>query len=97
MIFRETSARNVLSRGEQKILSAALLLAQSEVLAELGEKPIMLLDDLASEFDEEHFQRVLDKTLSYGGQVWVTGTAEICNDVDKQVFHVKHGVVQEVV
>lgn len=97
MIFRETSARNVLSRGEQKILSAALLLAQSEVLAELGEKPIILLDDLASEFDEEHFQRVLDKTLSYGGQVWVTGTAAISNGVDKKVFHVKHGVVQEVV
>ncbi len=94
--FRETTARNVLSRGEQKILASALLLAQSEELAELGEQPLLLLDDLASEFDQEHYRRVLDKSLKYGGQVWVTGTTDDIAGLDKKVFHVKHGVVEEV-
>ena len=96
MTFRETVARNVLSRGEQKILASSLLLAQSEVLAELGEQPLLLLDDLASEFDREHHSRVLKKALRYGGQVWVTGTSEDSGSVNKTVFHVKHGVVEEV-
>ena len=94
--FRETAARNVLSRGEQKILSSALLLAQFEVLAELGELPLLLLDDLASEFDEDHYRRVLDKALKYGGQVWVSGTSDDSSATNKKVFHVKHGAVEEV-
>jgi DNA replication and repair protein RecF len=95
--FRETAARNILSRGEQKILSAALLLAQFEVLVELGELPLLLLDDLASEFDTDHYRLVLDRVLKYGGQVWVSGTSDDSVATDKKVFHVKHGAVEEVV
>ena len=85
-----------IGRGEQKILSSALLLAQFEVLAELGELPLLLLDDLASEFDEDHYRRVLDKALKYGGQVWVSGTSDDSSATNKKVFHVKHGAVEEV-
>lgn len=97
LFYKESPARSVLSRGEQKLLSAALLLSQVEILAKMGEKPIILLDDLASEFDQEHFERVLDRALKCGGQVWVSGTRIHSSEVDHKVFHVEHGQVQEMV
>lgn len=93
----ETLARSVLSRGEQKLFSAALLLSQVEILSETVEKPIVLLDDLASEFDQDNFERVLSRSLESGGQVWVSGTRTHDAKVDHKLFHVKHGEVQEMV
>jgi DNA replication and repair protein RecF len=52
-------ARDRLSRGEQKILSAALLLSQASLMSQTGEKPVLLLDDLASEFDQAHLAGVM--------------------------------------
>ena len=97
LFYKDSPARSVLSRGEQKLLSAALLLSQVEILAKMGEKPIILLDDLASEFDQEHFERVLARALECGGQVWVSGTRIHSSEVDHKVFHVEHGQVQEMV
>lgn len=93
----QASARAILSRGEQKVLAAALLLTQAELLAASGEKPVLLLDDLASEFDRHHFDSVLRRTLAMGGQVWVTGTREQNLDGPCTVFHVERGAVREVV
>jgi DNA replication and repair protein RecF len=90
-------ARTVLSRGEQKTLSAALLLAQSRLIAQEGECPVVLLDDLASEFDAQHFQSVLEQAMALGGQVWVSGTFVPDLPPDHTVFHVEHGELQEMV
>lgn len=90
-------ARAMLSRGEQKTLAAALLLAQLECLAELGETPVMLLDDLASEFDRNHYERVLERARRSGAQLWLTGTRRIPPDDSASVFHVEQGTVSEVV
>jgi DNA replication and repair protein RecF len=90
-------ARAMLSRGEQKILSAAMLLAQAGFLKSRGESPIVLLDDLASEFDSTHFKRVLTKFLETEGQVWVTGTRKPEFSGPCSVFHVEHGAVREMV
>jgi DNA replication and repair protein RecF len=93
--YRETAAKAVLSRGEQKILAAALLLSQAEILAEHNRVPILLLDDLASEFDEDHYECVLQRALKIGGQVWVSGTRKVVPELDHKMFHVKHGRLQE--
>lgn len=90
-------ARAVLSRGEQKILSAALLLAQAGLLKSRGESPVVLLDDLASEFDRVRFKRVLAKFLEIDGQVWLTGTRQPEFSVPCTVFHVEHGTVREMI
>jgi len=89
-------ARSVLSRGEQKIVSAGLLLAQSRLLNTKGEHPILLFDDLASEFDQVHFDNVLEVAMERGGQVWVSGTRIPPQSRQNKVFHVKHGDVREV-
>ena len=90
-------ARAVLSRGEQKSVAAALLLAQAQTLAEQGEKPLVVLDDLASEFDASHYRDVLEKAREHADQVWVTGTARPEAGSVGKVFHVEHGRVQEMV
>jgi len=88
-------ARDSLSRGEQKLVSAALLLAQAELMASTGYRPIILFDDLASEFDQGHRQAVLAAALRLGAQVWITGTtADSLPEADPsswRVFHVEHG------
>jgi DNA replication and repair protein RecF len=89
--------RAVFSRGEQKSLAATLLLTQAELIAGLGEPPLVLLDDLASEFDRPHFDAVLTRALHSAGQVWVTGTAAPEWQQEHKVFHVKHGAVQEMI
>jgi len=93
----QATARSMLSRGEQKLLSATLLLAQASLLSDLGEKPIILLDDLASEFDHIHFDTVLAAAMECGGQVWVTGTDTPHLPKKKVMFHVKHGNIQKMV
>jgi DNA replication and repair protein RecF len=90
-------ARSVLSRGEQKILSSALLLAQAAFLKSQGESPVVLLDDLASEFDRLHFKKVLAKFLETNGQVWITGTRGPEFSGPCSVFHVEHGTVREMI
>lgn len=90
-------AKAVLSRGEQKTLSAALILAQARLVAAQGECPVVLFDDLASEFDQQHFQSVLGQALILGGQVWVSGTFVPELPEGHSVFHVEHGMLQEMV
>lgn len=97
LVCGSTAARAVLSRGEQKVLAAALLLSQAELLDRCGHRPVILLDDLGSEFDGRHFQSVLSRALSVGSQVWVTGTSRPSLEQTAALFHVEQGMVQEVV
>jgi recombinational DNA repair ATPase RecF len=67
------------------------------LLEQGGEKPLVLLDDLASEFDQEHFNAVLDNATECAGQIWITGTARPTATQQHKTFHVEHGLVQEMV
>jgi len=97
-------AKDRLSRGEQKAMTAALILAQAQMICESGNSPILLLDDLSSEFDEEHLLRVLRAAIDLGIQIWLTGTdlsasllkAREVIDAGLSMFHVEHGVVSQV-
>ena len=90
-------ARAVLSRGEQKAFAAALLLTQVELLLQAGIRPVLLLDDLVSEFDRDHFLAVLDKAHSTGVQIWITGTTDPVLETAHRMFHVEQGTVREMV
>jgi DNA replication and repair protein RecF len=93
-------AKERLSRGEQKAMTAALIMAQAEMICESGEKPILMLDDLSSEFDEIHLARVLRAGISLDVQILITGTkivpAIMTSESPYSVFHVKHGSVSPV-
>ena len=91
------AARTVLSRGEQKAVAAAMLLIQAELLNSAGKRPVLLFDDLVSEFDREHFDVVLAKAMDFGLQVWLTGTGRPEVNLPGKVFHVEQGSVKELV
>ena len=90
-------ARERLSRGEQKAMTAALIIAQAHAMCESGEKPLLLLDDLFSEFDEAHLSKVLEAGMGLGVQVWLTGTQSapaVTNYNNRYtMFHVEQGRV----
>lgn len=96
--LRDLPGRDGLSRGQAKLAALALLLAQAAYLAEQdGHWPVLQLDDLASELDRHHQQRVLQTLHASGAQVFVTGTEppSVLQQLalPTTMFHVEHGVV----
>lgn len=96
--FTAIPGRNALSRGQAKLAALSALLAQADFHAEAtGQQPVFALDDLASELDRPHQQRVLQRLADRGSQVFVSGTdipaavAEL--DLAPRVFHVEHGTI----
>ncbi len=67
-------AASFASRGEARTIALALRLAEAEYLAETrGDDPIILLDDVFSEMDDQRRERVLQKVARYR-QTLVTTT-----------------------
>lgn len=75
-------AKDMLSRGQSKLLSYALLLCQIYFLTEEKQlRCVVLVDDLTSELDYEHQQKLIDALLETGQQLIVTALSpdEIAN------------------
>ena len=66
-------ARNRVSRGQQKLLASATVLAQMRLLESNDELPrILLLDDPAAELDRMHLDRLLGVVTSQDLQLLIT-------------------------
>ncbi|MGN6454256.1 MAG: DNA replication/repair protein RecF [Steroidobacteraceae bacterium] len=66
-------ARDVLSRGQQKVVAVAMTISQIRLLQNLTEStPTLLLDDPAAELDAERLQRFIDQVASLRCQLVVT-------------------------
>ncbi len=96
LTFSRAPERHQLSRGQTKLVALACMLAQFEVYRSVhGDAPILLLDDLASELDRAHGERVLDEVLGCGAQVWISGTTlPWRKQFTGRVFHVEHGAAR---
>jgi DNA replication and repair protein RecF len=95
-------ASEQLSRGQQKVFITALQLAQSNLLyQQTGKNSLFLLDDLGAELDNTNQRIILGLLGAMRAQVFVTSINEppVPEGVNDQIkrFHVKHGVVSEVV
>ena len=91
--------RSALSRGQAKLSALAALLAQAEHHADVrGDWPIVALDDLASELDQSHQRRVLERLEATPAQVFITGTERPAllreSTKDIALFHVERGQLQ---
>lgn len=89
-------AREVLSRGQQKLMAVALTLAQLRLLKELsGTRPTLLLDDPAAELDSEHLGYFVRQIAALECQLVITSlqpeTAAF--GAPDRVFHVEQGRV----
>jgi len=95
-------AKDILSRGQQKLVACILRLAQINCLRQVSdEQVILLVDDLAAELDTELRALVLREAIASGAQVFVTATEEEMLNlenlgIDYRLFHVKHGDLKTV-
>jgi len=95
-------SRDILSRGQQKALSCAMLVAQAEHLLKSHLEPIFLLDDPESEFDGGALARLFGRVSRHNKQIWITSVSAelperpgLANNY--AVFHVKHGRFRKMV
>jgi len=90
------AARDVLSRGQQKMTVIALVLAQAS-LASANDIPIILIDDLSSELDIEHQSKLFKLIQRSNAQSIITTVDPTLHEMiaDSTMFHVEHGVVSK--
>ena len=69
----DLKAKQILSRGQQKIILIALKLAQGEILEH---NCLYLFDDLAAELDERHQNRLFNYLINQEGQYVITSINE---------------------
>ena len=92
-------ARELLSRGQQKLVAVAMTLAQLRFLqAASGITPTLLLDDPAAELDGEHLERFIAQVSQLKSQLIVTSLSAESRvfGTPARSFHVERGGVQPV-
>jgi DNA replication and repair protein RecF len=63
------------STGEQKALLLGIILAHADLIAEArGQRPILLLDEVAAHLDPSRRAALFNRLQAAGGQNWMTGT-----------------------
>lgn len=94
------SAADVLSRGQQKLVVCGLKLAQGRLMQQaVNRRCVYLLDDLPSELDQAHSQRVCEELSGLGAQVFITCVTREdvlrvwTGDEQPTMFHVEHGEI----
>lgn len=106
MVIEGLPARDVLSRGQMKVLGHLLKLAQIRVLVAAGagdRLPILLLDDLVAELDEQNVIKLLTLVKNFGTQVFLTtldakqlpSIKVWAAQAEIKLFHVEHGQLTE--
>jgi len=91
-------ARDLLSRGQQKLLGAAMALAMARFVArQVGRLPTLLLDDPSAELDAAHTAALLEQIAALECQLLVTSLApgELRLGQPDRVFHVEQGGVKQ--
>lgn len=90
-------ARDVLSRGQQKLVAIAMVLAQLYLLREATQTtPLLLLDDPAAELDGEHLLKFIERVRELECQLVLTSLHPEFRafGTPDRVFHVEQGAVR---
>lgn len=94
-------AKEVLSRGQQKLMVYAMRLAQGMLLREQkGKSCIYLIDDFIAELDKQKRSLVSQSLQALQAQVFVTGVEkgellEVMEDMSASMFHVEQGRIRQ--
>jgi DNA replication and repair protein RecF len=104
LVFRYggQAVEKVFSRGQLKLFTCALHLAQARVFRDYRDQAcIFLVDDLSSELDEQARGRLMAQLAELESQVFVTGIdasmVPLAGWTQQRVFHVEHGKIKDVV
>ncbi len=93
----ERQARKLVSRGQQKLLASAMILAATETAQSALEKPLLLLlDDPAAELDADSVRRLMDAVAALGCQVVATSLDPGALSFPERpvMFHVEQGEIR---
>ena len=96
LIYDERQARKLVSRGQQKLLACAMILAAAETAQTALERPLLLLlDDPAAELDDDSLARLMARVSNLGCQVIATSLQPEIGAFTSRaaMFHVEHGVL----
>jgi DNA replication and repair protein RecF len=90
-------ARDWVSRGQQKVLTTAMLLVQADLLYQRrGVRPVLLIDDMAAELGARYRDILAKEIAAVGGQSFLTFLEPaLVPDALKgeATFHVEHGQI----
>ena len=96
LLYDERQARRLVSRGQQKLLACALILAATEVVQSHIERSLLLLlDDPAAELDSDSLTRLMAAVVALGCQVIATSLDPdpVLFPEPPTTFHVEQGVL----
>jgi DNA replication and repair protein RecF len=91
------TVKDRISRGQQKLLAASLLVAQVKLFPEGGVQPTLLLDDPAAELDDQRLAGLIQEVSQQAVQLIVTtlhGEFAAFGTPGKR-FTLEHGEVRE--
>ena len=100
LVYDERQARRLVSRGQQKLLASAMILAATEIAQTALERPLLLLlDDPAAELDRDSLGRLMGQVAALGSQVIATSLErdESLFPAAPRVFHVEQGELRAAV
>ncbi|MEN8177215.1 MAG: DNA replication/repair protein RecF [Pseudomonadota bacterium] len=90
-------SKDVLSRGEQKILAILIVLSNlNNIRSHTKENPILLCDDIFSELDKENLALILNQIKQNKFQTFITTLNKNTHIYDPELyemFHVEHGEI----
>lgn len=95
-LIKGVDLRKYGSQGQQRTSALSLKLAEIEMVKRVvGERPVLLLDDVLSELDRNRQNYLLDSIKDIQTIVTCTGLEEFVNNrmVMDQIYEVKHGTV----
>jgi DNA replication and repair protein RecF len=93
--LRGLPARTHASHGEAWSLALALRLGSHRLLAEEGEEPVLLMDDVFAELDRQRRDRVAEAALAAEQTIVTAALAdELPGELSAAVFHVEPGSIQ---
>lgn len=95
ILINENFVKNFGSQGQQRSAALALKFAEASVLEKkLGDAPVILLDDVMSELDEQRREYMISKIKNR--QVFITGCDESqIISPDLKIIRVQNGVIYE--
>ncbi len=92
----------MLSRGEKKLLVMALRLSQLPLLNQVDKVPLVLVDDITAELDNNALMLLLTGLKQVNSQLFITSlTQNIVETIQKiwqdnvKLFHVEQGSVRQ--
>ena len=102
IIINDIPAKDILSRGQQKLFVCAMILARGSLLQQHANKtPVYLVDDLPSELDIVSRSSLIALLSKQKAQVFITATEDgvwhnlIDSNSPRKMFHVEHGKISE--